>query len=60
MSQLKHKLERKEYILQLFEIKIYNYEKYLQRKSLSDKEAINLLIKFNEEEDDKMSILKPK
>ena len=32
--------------MQRMELKIYNYEKYLQRKALSDQEAINLLKRF--------------
>lgn len=59
MSQLKHKLERKEFTLQLMEVKIYNYEKYLQRRSLSDNEALKLLLKFNDD-DEKLEVLKPK
>ena len=59
MSQLKHKLERKEFTLQLMEVKIYNYEKYLQRRSLSDNEALKLLLKFNDD-DEKLDVLKPK
>ena len=32
--------------MQRMELKIYNYEKYLQRKALIDQEAINLLKRF--------------
>ena len=32
--------------MQRMELKVYNYEKYLQRKALSDHEAIALLKKF--------------
>jgi predicted transcriptional regulator len=58
MSQLKHKLDRKEYILQYQERKIYNYEKYMQRKSLTDPEALKLLLKYNENEE-KLDVLHP-
>ena len=34
-------------------MKIYHYEKYLQRKSLTEKEARNLLFKFQSDEEDK-------
>jgi len=40
------------------EVKIYNYEKYLQRRSLSDNEALQLLLKFNDD-DEKLDVLKP-
>jgi len=44
------KMEKKEYALQVCELKIYHYEKYLQRKALQDKESRNLLFKFQEED----------
>lgn len=39
-------LDRKEYMLQQLELKVYHYEKYLQRKGLLDQEARHLLNKF--------------
>lgn len=44
-SQQAH-IDRKEYQMQRMELKIYNYEKYLQRRALQDKEAVALLKKF--------------
>lgn len=40
------KLDNKEYALQVCELKIHHYEKYLQRKALVEVEALNLLDKF--------------
>ena len=48
MEKLSEQLDRKEYILQQLESKVYHYEKYLQRKALLDKEANGLLYKFQE------------
>jgi len=44
-------LEKKEYQLQVCELKIYHYEKYLQRKALTEKEGRLLLFKFQQDED---------
>lgn len=49
-SALQANIERKEYILQTVELKIYHYEKYLQRKSLQDREAYSLLNRFQQDE----------
>lgn len=46
MEKMSEILDRKEYILQQLESKVYHYEKYLQRKALLDKEAHGLLYKF--------------
>lgn len=46
MKLLQDQLDRKEYMLQQSELKVYHYEKYLQRKSLLDGEARKLLGKF--------------
>ena len=46
MAVLKTDLDRKEYLLQQSELKVYHYEKYLQRKGLLDSEARHLLNKF--------------
>lgn len=43
-------LDRKEYLLQQSELKVYHYEKYLQRKGLLDSEARLLLNKFQFDE----------
>ena len=43
---LQDQLDRKEYLLQQNELKVYHYEKYLQRKGLLDAEARQLLNKF--------------
>lgn len=43
-------LDRKEYLLQQSELKVYHYEKYLQRKGLLDSEARQLLNKFQYED----------
>jgi len=43
---MSEQLDRKEYILQTLELKVYHYEKYLQRKSLLEAEARKLLNKF--------------
>ena len=48
MEKMKEQLDRKEYVLQQLEWKTYHYEKYLQRKSLVDKEASSLLHKFQD------------
>ena len=48
MEKMKEQLDRKEYVLQQLESKTYHYEKYLQRKSLVDKEASSLLHKFQD------------
>lgn len=50
VKTLTDKLEKKEYALQVGELKIYHYEKYLQRKSLLEKEARQLLFKFQQED----------
>jgi hypothetical protein len=34
LGTLQANIERKEYVLQTVELKVYHYEKYLQRKSL--------------------------
>lgn len=46
IQALQTDLDRKEYVLQNHELKIYHYEKYLQRKGLLDEEARHLLNKF--------------
>lgn len=45
-------IDRKEYSLQQLELKVYHYEKYLQRKGLLEKEARSLLNKFQLDEDE--------
>ena len=45
-EKMAEQLDRKEYILQSLELKVYHYEKYLQRKSLLESEARKLLNKF--------------
>ena len=45
-KEVKDQLDRKEYTLQQSELKVYHYEKYLQRKGLLDSEARHLLNKF--------------
>jgi len=50
LQQLKTDLDRKEYSLQQSELKVYHYEKYLQRKGLLDSEARHLLNKFQFDE----------
>jgi hypothetical protein len=39
-------LEKKEYSLQVCELKIYHYEGYLKRKGYKDQDCIDLLRKF--------------
>ena len=46
INALKAQIDRKEFQMQRMELKIYNYEKYLQRKALNDPEAAQLLKKF--------------
>ena len=46
----KDEIDRKEFTLQQLELKMYHYEKYLQRKGLLEKEARNLLNKFQLDE----------
>ena len=46
VSSLQAQLDRKEYQMQRIELKVYTYEKYLQRKALVDKEALELLHRF--------------
>ena len=45
-KNLQDQLDRKEYSLQQFELKVYHYEKYLQRKGLLESEARQLLNKY--------------
>ena len=47
LEVMKTDLDRKEYLLQQSELKVYHYEKYLQRKGLLDSEARHLLNKFH-------------
>lgn len=47
---MQDKLEKKEYALQCCELKIYHYEKYLQRKALTEAEGRALLFKFQQED----------
>lgn len=57
LKGLQEKLEKKEYSLQVTELKIYHYEKYLQRKALTEKESRQLLFKF-QQDDPKEAIVK--
>ena len=47
-EKLRVKLDRKEHVLQELETKTIYYEKYLQKKSVSDKEVSNLLKRFQD------------
>ena len=49
---IQDQLDRKEYLLQQSELKVYHYEKYLQRKGLLDHEARLLLNKFQLEDNE--------
>ena len=51
---IQDQLDRKEYLLQQSELKVYHYEKYLQRKGLLDHEARLLLNKFQMEENEQI------
>ena len=51
---IQDQLDRKEYQLQQSELKVYHYEKYLQRKGLLDHEARLLLNKFQMDENDQI------
>ena len=51
---IQDQLDRKEYLLQQSELKVYHYEKYLQRKGLLDHEARLLLNKFQMDEGDQI------
>ena len=46
LEVMKTDLDRKEYLLQQSELKVYHYEKYLQRKGLLESEARQLLNKY--------------
>ncbi|CDW73387.1 UNKNOWN [Stylonychia lemnae] len=50
IKNLQDKLEKKEYALQVCELKIYHYEKYLQRKALTETEGRSLLFKFQQDD----------
>lgn len=50
LRNLQDKLEKKEYALQVCELKIYHYEKYLQRKALTEAEGRSLLFKFQQDD----------
>lgn len=47
---LQDSIEKKEYSLQVCELKIYHYEKYLQKKALTEKECRQLLYKFAQDD----------
>lgn len=50
MSLLKDKLDKKEYALQVSELKVMHYEKYLQKKAMQDAEARTLFFRFHEDD----------
>ena len=43
---MKEKLDKKEYALQLYEIKIVQYEKYMKRMAVNDQVARDLLFRY--------------
>jgi uncharacterized membrane protein len=45
---MKEKLDKKEYQLQVCEMKIVCYERYLQKKAVKDQEAATLLYKYQQ------------
>lgn len=47
LAKMSTEVDRKEYDLQALELKVYHYEKYLQRQSHMEVEAHKLLAKFS-------------
>jgi hypothetical protein len=43
---MKDKLDSKEYTLQMYELKIVQYEKYIKKKGMIEVEARNLLFRY--------------
>lgn len=46
IKSLTSTLEKKEYSLQVCELKIYHYENFLKKKGYKDQECIDILKKF--------------